>query len=197
MFSKLLHWLFTISVRSFFVATSLSPVFLVLAIGDLERYCKYKGTKNEIELYCFMIYFVISIVLWISCWFMLWMICKKDTTPIPIDNLNRKDNEILSFLFIFILPLVKGSDSLLGNEPVTTFICFLILIFAIADIGAYHFNPIIRLWGYHIYSIKVGNRDSMLIAKSRRMLRSRPEGKLKVVNIANGVYIHHSKIMSK
>lgn len=204
MFGKLLHrmviilnWIVVILIRSFFVSTSLAPVFLVLGIGELERYCKHKGTNDEIEIYSFIIYFSICIVQFILCRVMIALMQTKSTTPIPIDNLNRKDNEILSFLFIFILPLIGNISSLFDKQPIATTTCFIILIFAIADIGAYHFNPIIRLWGYHIYSVKIGNKDSILIARSRRILRSMPEREIKVVNISIGVYIHHWKVMKE
>lgn len=194
-FGKFLHWMFIIFIRSCFVATSLAPVFFVLSIGELERYFSLKDTDIEIGLCSFVTYLIISIVLWIACWFMLWLICFKITRTIPIDNINKKENELLSFLFIFLLPLVRGGESLFGNQLVTTIVCFLIIILAIADIGAYHFNPIIRLWGYRIYSIKVGDSDSILIAKSRRILKSMSDGRLKAVDIANGVYIHNWKRM--
>ena len=192
MFGRLLNWLFIIVIRSVFVATSLMPVFFLFGVSNLERNCRIENTPNH-----YIVYFSISLLLFILCGIILFLAGRKDITPMPIDEINWKDSDLLAFLFIFLLPIISNDKSPFETQLWTTIICLTIIILAMADFGTYHFNPTLRLFCYRIYSFKVGEKDCILIAKSNYILRSMPGVKLPMTNIGSSIYIHNSKKMKK
>ena len=188
MFGRLLNWLFIIFIRFLFMATSLMPVFFLFGVSNLERNCRIENTPDH-----YIVYFSISLFLYILCWIILFFALRSDTTPMPIDEINWKDSDLLAFLFIFLLPIISSDKSPFETQLCTTIICLIIIILAMADFGTYHFNPTLRLFGYRIYSFKVGEKDCILIAKSNYILRSIPGAKLPMTNIGSSLYIHNSK----
>lgn len=192
MVGRWVNRLFIIFIRFLFVATSLMPVSFLFGVSNLERNCRIENTPDH-----YIVYFSISLLLFILCGTILFLAGRKDTTPMPIDEINWKDSDLLAFLFIFLLPIISSDKLPFENQLWTTIICFIIIILAMADFGAYHFNPTLRLFCYRIYSFKVGKKNCILIAKSNHILRSMPGAKLPMTNIGSSLYIHNSKKMRK
>lgn len=189
---RALNWLFIILIRFLFVATSLMPVFFLFGVSNLERNCRIENTPDH-----YIVYFLISFFLFLLCGIILYLAGRKDTTPMPIDEIDWKDSDLLAFLFIFLLPIISNDKSPFETQLWTTIICFTIIILAMADFGTFYFNPTLRLFRYRIYSFKVDEKDCILIAKSNYILRSIPGAKLPMTNIGSSIYIHNSKKMRK
>ncbi|MEY6431180.1 hypothetical protein ABC977_02025 [Thioalkalicoccus limnaeus] len=63
-----------------------------------------------------------------------------------------------------------------------------IIFLVIAHAGAFHFNPVMGLLGYHFYAVKNGDGVSHLLI-SRIELR-RPGRDVTTVRLAHGIYLH-------
>ncbi len=165
MFSKFMDIIRLIKIhfiRMFFAATSLAPLILVIGVSFSEDKSSY-------------IYFFCGLILCLLLIFICCAILKRFAKQMPKSNrviktIERKDNDILAYLFIFLLPFIRSDNSMLGNQPITTIFCVVIILAIIANIGAYYFNPVLRLLGYHVYFIEIEDAQGILLAKTDNVL---------------------------
>ena len=107
---------------------------------------------------------------------------------LEIKEFERKDQEMLTFLFIYLLPIIRSENATFASEPLTA-ICALGIIFvAIADVGAFHFNPVMRVFRYRFYAIKTSHGVSNLLISKKDLCR--PNQEIQTVRIATNVYLH-------
>ena len=162
-------------------ATSLSPVLGALTISELER-C---------EPWTSWVWWLAgAILLIVFCWLMLRYAAKRaQKSHVYIRSFERKDQEMLVFLFIYLLPFIRSANPTFASEPFTSLYVFGIILVAIAYADAFHFNPVMRLlFGYRFYSVR--NREgvpNLLISK--RDLRREGE-EVQTVRLAWNVYLH-------
>lgn len=187
MFSRFIRWIVKCFIRSFLVFTSFSPVVLIFGISQWERNHSFK---------CFILYFTISVLMIFGCLGILKLAEKKSLkASIHIKELESKGGDILAYLFILLLPFIRSDNSSFGSQPLTTIACIFIIIFAMADVGAYHFNPLMRILRYRIYSIKIEDVNGILIAKTKDILYgSDIDLNVVTISIAHNVYIHTEKM---
>lgn len=68
---------------------------------------------------------------------------------LQITSFERRDQEVLTFLFIYMLPLIRTDGLGITAGWITTACVGVIIIYALAQAGAFHFNPLMRLFfGY-------------------------------------------------
>ncbi|MDE3000949.1 MAG: hypothetical protein OXU79_17880 [Gemmatimonadota bacterium] len=163
------------------VSTSLSPVLGAVAISQFERCQPWTS---------WIWWFLAAIVLVALCWALLKYAEKKAQRHLfYIKEFESKDQEILTFLFIYLLPFVRSENSTFASESLTSIYILLIIVVAIAQAGALHFNPVMRLlFGYRFYAAK--NRhgvSNLLISKGE--LR-RPDNEVQTVIVAWNIYLH-------
>ncbi len=105
-----------------------------------------------------------------------------------IQTFERKDQEMLAFLFIYLLPFVRQGGITFASEWLTTVFIFTVIILSIAHTEAFHFNPVMRLFGYRFYAIRNKHGISNLLI-SRKELRL-PDKEVETVGLAQNVYLH-------
>ena len=171
--------IFRIFLRSLFVLTAFSPITLLLSINSFV---------SDKEIYQSILLFCISVLLFSVCLLILKMLEKKGQKgSLTIDEYEHIDNHITAYIFLLMLPLMINESSIFGSQLVTTLLCVAFIVHIIAESNMYHYNPILSIVGYKIYSIKVNDHRAILIAKSKKQLYVQP---LNVVYIANGVFMH-------
>ena len=168
------------AVKSLLVSTSLSPVLGTVAVNQLER-----GKPWTVWIW------------WLALAFFLAFLCRvvlkvaektAQKNILHVENFERKDQEVLTFLFIYLLPFVRSGDSTFASEWITSTYVLLVVVVAIAQSGAFHFNPTMRLlFGYRFYAVKNRHGVSSLLISKRNL--SRP-GDLQTVGLAQNVYLH-------
>ena len=133
--------------RFILALTSFAPLLGVIAIN----YFIDKKTLLAILM------FDIAICLFFVCWRMMRYGSKSGATFIlEIKEFNRRDQGILVFMFIYLLPLIRSPNSLFTNwqTTISPLVVFALIIAIIIDIGAYNFNPVMRVFGYRAYEVK-------------------------------------------
>ena len=163
--------------KLFLVLTSFAPLAGVIAINHI-------GFKTW--------WVVVPLFIMISLIGICWKIVKyKSTTGetfrIYIKECERRDQGILAFMFIYILPLVRSSDSALLSNWTLTIIVFMIIALVIVDVGAYNINPIMRFCGYRVYEIKNRNGIKRLLITRRNSLEH--EAEIQTRQISHDVYV--------
>ena len=170
----------SIFAKILLVSTSLSPVLLVMAVNQAERCTTWTSWGW---------WLVPAIFLVVLCWILLRGTEKKAQQHlIYIKEFERKDQEMLTFLFIYLLPFIRSENLTFASEWITSLCVVVIITLTIAHVGAFHFNPIMRLFGYRFYAIKNLHGVSNLLI-SKKDLR-RPDKEVQTVRLAHDVYLH-------
>jgi hypothetical protein len=63
-----------------------------------------------------------------------------------------------------------------------------IIFLVIAHAGAFHFNPVMGLLGYHFYAVKNGDGVSHLLISKDELRRTGKD--VQTVRLAHGIYLH-------
>ena len=116
------------------VLTSLSPVLLTLAVNELERGGPW-ATSYWIGLAAFFLAALCKALL-------RYAQENAQRHLLYVKEFENKDQEMLTFLFIYLLPFVRGST--FASEWITSVFVLSIITAAIATTGAFHFNPVMR-----------------------------------------------------
>jgi hypothetical protein len=91
---------------------------------------------------------------------------KLEVIKVKISTVQNSDNEVVSYIFAYILPLI-GFDL-----KITLFIIFLYL-FIVFTTNIYHFNPIIGLFGYHYYTISFENGTTFVLISKKTLMNAK------------------------
>uniref|UniRef100_E6QTA1 Uncharacterized protein n=1 Tax=mine drainage metagenome TaxID=410659 RepID=E6QTA1_9ZZZZ len=78
------------------------------------------------------------------------------------------------------------------GQWVTSIYVFTIIIMVIMHAGAYHFNPVMGLLGYHFYSVKNNEEVSVLLISKIEL--SRPDKDVKTVKLAHNIYLYIGEV---
>ena len=106
-----------------------------------------------------------------------------------IKEFERKDQEILVFLFIYLLPFIRSENPTFASEWLTSVYVLTMIIIAIAHADAFHFNPVMRMmFKYRFYAIRDRDGISNLLISKKNLRRPREE--LKTVRLAWNVYLY-------
>lgn len=89
---------------------------------------------------------------------------KLEKLPVKIQAVRTVDKEIVGFLLVYLLPLINQTSNTI-NLPTLIFIA-VIFFFIVQNSHAYHFNPLLGLFGYHFYEATLeGNIAYVLVTK--------------------------------
>ena len=162
------------------VSTSLSPMLFAIAVNRFEQGKPWWHYAS---------YLLGAVALWFVCSRMMKFASRKGQKHILyIKEFNRRDQGILTFLFIYLFPFLQSPNSSFAAGWISSIFIFGIIIFTMIDVGAYHFNPMMRLLGYRFYMIKdCDDVRHLLITKT--VLR-KPGLEIRTRRIAHDVYIH-------
>ena len=162
------------------VSTSLSPVLGAMALYQFER------GEPWTSWICWL---VVAVLLMIICWLLLrYMAQNGQKQSFEIREFERKDQELLAFLFIYLLPFVRSENATFASQWLTSVYILTIIILAIAHAGAFHFNPVMRLFGYRFYAVKNRHGMSNLLISKKDLRRHGEE--LRTVQLARDVFLH-------
>lgn len=170
-----------IFAKCLLVSTSLSPVLGTMAINQFER-----GKPCTMWIW----WLVVAFILVVLCWALLKYAAKKAHKHLfYIKEFERKDQEVLTFLFIYLLPFVLSGNSTFASDWLTSIYILLIIIIAIAQADAFHFNPVMRLLlGYRFYAAKNRHGVSNLLISNKDLRR--PEKEVQTVRLAWNIYLY-------
>ena len=169
-----------IVAKCLLVSTSLSPVLGAVAVSQFERGEPWMS---------WIWWLAVAFLLVALCWALLrYAATNAQMHSFHIKEFERKDQELLVFLFIYLLPFVRSENATFANQWLTSVYILTIIILAIAHAGAFHFNPVMRLFGYRFYAVKNHHGASNLLISKKDLRRSGEA--LQTVRLAWDVYLH-------
>ena len=162
------------------VSTSLSPLLGAVAVNQFAR--GEPATRYGAWL-------AAAVLLVALCWALLRHASKNiQTDSYWIKEFEREDKEMLAFLVTYLLPFLSTEKMGFAGDWLTGAYILLIIFLVISHAGAFHFNPVMGLLGYHFYSVKNKDGVSHLLI-SRPELR-RPGQELQAVRLAHSIYLN-------
>lgn len=169
------------SAKYVLALTSLSPVFLTMAINYFEH-----GEPWTIWIW----WIAATIVSVVFCWGLMRYIARKaQINSVLIKDFERKDQEMLAFLFIYLLPITRSENLALSDNILTSCFVLFVTTLAIVCARAFHFNPVMRLvFRYRFYSVKDSRGIPNLLISRTDFQRSGVE--IKTVMVTQNVHLH-------
>lgn len=162
------------------VSTSLSPILGAVAVNQFSKGAEWTSWGA---------WLAVALLLILVCWGMLRYAARNiQKQQYKIQAFERGDQEVLAFLLAYLLPFVSSENMAFTGEWLTGAYILGIIFLVIAHAGAFHFNPVMGLLGYHFYAVR--NQDGvshLLISKAE--LR-RPGSEVATVRLAHNIYLH-------
>ena len=167
------------------MTTSLSPVIAVLGITQIKySKCLIFGKIPLMPSICI----AFSLTLWAICYIVVNRASKTGRNhEISIKEFDRRDQSLITFVFIYLFPLIRNQSALSVNEYILHSVVFILLIFIMIDVGVYQLNPMMRLCRYKFYLIKDCSSVRILLI-TRKTLRM-TNTKIQTKRISHDVYI--------
>ena len=139
-------------------ATAFAPAALIYSIVWTMSRCYLQAA----------IWLAVSGVMFGMCWLIVrYALRTLQDIPYKATKVEVADNEVVSFLLIYLLPLITR-DLATYNWAVWILVA-LILCYVVAKSYGYHFNPVLAMFGWHFY--KVSDKEGMTyVLISRRRL---------------------------
>lgn len=160
------------------VLTSLSPALGAVAISQFT---------NDQPWIIWGAYLVVGLFLIIVCWALLGYAEKNvQKHNFSIEQFDRKDQEMLAFLFIYLFPFLRV-ETFAGGWLISVYVLIIVTV-AIVYTGAFHFNPVMRLLGYRFYAVKNSRGTSQLLISKKDLRNS--ETDIQAVRLALDVYLY-------
>ena len=166
--------------RGLLVSTSLAPVLVAVAITRLERgeswtiWVQWLGAAVALVVLCHAL--------------LVGAGARAQRHIFCIKEFERKDSEVLTFLFIYLLPLIQSEQPIFASIRFTSIYVTAILVLVITHVGAFHFNPVMRLLGYRFYAVKNNSGLSNILISRTDFRRSGKE--VHTVRLAQNVHLH-------
>lgn len=162
------------------VSTSLSPLLGAVAVNQFAK--GEPATRYGVWL-------AAALLLVFLCWALLHYAAKNvQKEAYRVKEFERDDKEVLAFLLTYLLPFLSTEKMAFSGDWLTGAYVLLIIFLVIAHAGAFHFNPVMGLLGYHFYAVKNEDGVSHLLI-SRQELR-RPGQDVQAVRLARNIYLH-------
>lgn len=162
------------------MATSLSPVIGAMAVNGFARHDPWTRWAD---------WLAVALLLVFLCWALLRYAARNaQGSLLDIKEFERNDAEVLAFLLTYLLPFVSSKNIAFTGEWLTDTYIFGVIFLVFAHAGAFHFNPVMGLLGYHFYSVKNSDGVSHLLISKIEL--SRPGKDVQTVRLAHGIYLY-------
>lgn len=140
------------------VATSLAPIFLTLWFVEFSKAWHWQQGWP---------YLLAAIALALLCFGLIRLSVSPqglEPLPVQIKAVKTVDKEIVGFLLVYLLPLINQSQTTI-SVPVLIFVA-VVFFFIVYNSHAYHFNPLLGVFGYHFYEVTIeGDITYVLITR--------------------------------
>lgn len=103
-----------------------------------------------------------------------------------VESVQRKDAEVISYLFTYIFPFLELKvDDLFNVIGLSIF--FLVLMILYVNSNLIHINPMLNLLGYHLYEVSLGDGTvHTILTRRSRLVRGT---KLDIVLISDDLSV--------
>ncbi len=157
------------------IATSLSPLLGAVGINKLANGDDYWWS-----------WLLITALLAFICWGLLTTLSiRLSKNTFTVKEFESQDKEVLVFLLTYLLPFLSSDKLSFKGEWFTGSYIIAIILFSLMHADAFHFNPVMSLFGYHFYKVKGTDGLSYLLITKNQIRR--PGSSLETVSLAHNI----------
>ena len=146
-----------IFVKCILFISSYFPLYIFLLILNIDMYNSIEKLKQipvKIFLISILIFIVISIISLMSI-----IISKNGTKKLLIENIERPDDTIISYIMTYIIPILTVNN-IDKYEIVVNILLFILIGYLYIRLNLLYLNPLWSMFGYISYRV---NNDTVLI----------------------------------
>jgi hypothetical protein len=110
--------------------------------------------------------------------------------PIKTAEIKSADKEALTFLVIYLMPIISKDFIGINSNPLTAVYVIAVIAWAVYHCDAFCFNPVLALFGYHFYEVKNDEGIPYLLLTRQTLLQSKRE--YQVVRVSDYVFLDKS-----
>lgn len=151
------------------------PLFIIMTF----KYYKVIGIISIIPI-------IIGIIatLWIPVFF--WYTKKIAPHRIVVETVQRKDSEVIAYIFTYVLPFLNPDIKDLWNL-FGLLIFFIVLLILYVNSNMIHINPTLNIFGFHIYEISTDEKIvQSILTRKNRLIRGT---NLNVVTVGDDILV--------
>ena len=170
----MLNWL----AKFLLVASSLAPALGAVAVinGRSDDWMSWAVPLGA------------AVVLVGFCWGMLaYAAANAERHRFEIEEFERTDQEVLAFLLAYLLPFISTEGAAFTKHWLVGAYILAMIMLVIAHVGAFHFNPVMWLLGYHFYAVKDRNGISQVLISREKFRRT--GDRVETVRLAHNIYM--------
>ena len=174
--------------KVFLFISSYSPLYLIVAISILpfKNFDLNSIIQNKLELTVYIILIVLFILSFLPLLYINKCECNDDISG---KQVSRKNEEILSYLVTYIVPLL-AIDMEKISTLITNAVLFILIGFLYVKSNMLHINITFLIFGWNIYEDELGR---IIISKEDPDYFKRMEvghSDLTVKHLGSNIYIH-------
>lgn len=175
-----------IFMKCLLFVSSYFPLYIFLLVLNIDNYNSYEKIQR-IPIIIFLISMLICIILSVIS-IVLVGISKNGTKKLLIENIERPDDTIISYIMTYIIPILTV-DNMNSYEIIVNILLFILIGYLYIRLNLLYLNPLWSMFGYIPYRV---NCDTILITNykiSDLKIKLKNEQSIKGFYIANDIFI--------
>lgn len=179
-----------ILLKGILFISSYFPLYIFLLILNINSYNSIEKLQKIpviIFLFSMIVCIIISIISLIAI-----IVSKNGTKKLAIENIERPDDTILSYIMTYIIPILTVNN-MENYQIVVNILLFILIGYLYIRLNLLYLNPLWSMFGYISYRI---NNDTVLITNYKMAeLKNKVKNKqsIKGFYIANDIFIAKKK----
>jgi hypothetical protein len=155
-------------VKMALVATALAPICLTLGFVEISSVCQSNlpfADNHAAHWQAGSAYLLAALLMIVVCFGLVKLSASRlERLPVEIKAVKTVDKEVVGFLLVYLLPLINQSQNSISLHALV-FVA-VIFFFIVYSTHAYHFNPLLGLFGYHFFEVTIkGDITYVLITR--------------------------------
>jgi len=162
------------------VATSLAPALGAFALNEWQ--------KGRLPMAAGLVIAAVLLIV-ICCLVRLYAELYGERENLEITAVESTDKEALAFIIAYLFPILTGRFPNVSEQEywILTSYIFLIVALTVYHSNAFHFNPVLALFGYHFYQITADGGMKYLLITRQVVRTQNPD--LTVTKLADYVFL--------
>ena len=176
-------------VKSMMFISSYFPLYVMLLLLHSDKYdkiCEIKGFKIILYLS------VMAICIFISIISIIFIKISKGTKPLKINELERPDDTVISYMMTYIIPILT-TNLVDKGEIIVNIILFLLIGYLYIRLNLLYLNPLWSMFGYLSYRV---NSDVVIVTNIKyKDIKHKSDSKTAILGfyIANDIFVAQKK----
>jgi len=165
----------SVLIRILLFFSSYFPLFLIFTIQNYNKH-------GNIALFPVIVGTIALIGLALFIRWVHGSAARRET----VVSVQRKDSEVMSYIVTYIIPFI-GLDLSIFANLFSLCLFFLMLMIIYINTNLIHINPMMNIFGYHIYEIEnISGTIQTIISKKARLVKN---DRIEIIMIGDNLFM--------